>query len=198
MPVEVAGIQITLVQLDKTTINIVDASKAALEAGGEEMFRQIRKHVSRRDHTLQDLARKGHPYARRHGAIQTRALGGAFVKRPWLVHKQSGDMLKAMRGFATHAHGGPPGYQVDFYGPNLEGQQHAENVILGTKVMLPRDPLWEAVQEKSMRTAVYRAIVKRLGKELRSKVGIRFGPGRMRTIDTPTREEGIPHTTVAG
>lgn len=194
MTIRIADLQITLVQLEKTAVDMVTASIAAVEAGGEEMHRLIRRRVSRTDHTLADLARKDHPYARRHGSIQANVLGGAFVQKPYMVHRQSGAMLAAMRGFQITTPGGGYGYQVDF-GGSSPGEEHAEDVILGTKLMLPRDPMWETLAEPGTRKAIYKAIVKRLGKEMRSKVGIRFGRGKVNTLQQPTREEGIPHTT---
>lgn len=184
MSVQLVGLQITLVQLEKTTIDMVVACNAALDAGGDEMLRLIRRRVSRTDHTQADLDRKGNPYARRHGTIQANVLGGMFVQRPWMVHTQSGKMLSALRGFRMAQTSNAPtsgGFQVDF-GGNSIGESHAEDVILGTNVMLPRDPMWETLAEPYTRKRIYQAVVKRLGKELRSKVGIRFGSGKMRTM----------------
>lgn len=199
MSVQIVGLQITLIQLDKTTINMVTAANAALDAGGDEMLRMIRRRVSRTDHTQADLDRLGNPYARRHGGIQANALGGMFVQRPWMVHTQSGKMLAALRGFRMPATGGStvPGFQVDF-GGNSIGESHAEDVILGTNVMLPRDPMWETLAEPYTRERIYKAVVKRLGKELRSKVGIRFGSGKMRTMPgAGTGGAQVPATTGA-
>jgi hypothetical protein len=52
---------------------------------------------------------------------------------------------------------------------------HAEHVIHGTKVMLKRDVLWSTAQAPAVQKAMMKAIVRRLGKGIRSGAALRFG-----------------------
>lgn len=81
----------------------------AIADAGAYFDKQVKKNISKTDHTLADLARMGHPYARFNtGSVVGAILRGAGKKsqRGWLaskkihspsylVHKQSGGLLDA-------------------------------------------------------------------------------------------------------
>lgn len=162
--VETAGFGITIVALRRTWIETKEAAKIALDVAGGILYKNVRKRMSYTDHTLADLARMGHPYARRHGTIRI------HKKEPWIVHKQSGTLLSAMRGW-MHEDG--LGLHYDIW-VDLNTAFHGKYVIEGTKVMLPRDVIWMAVNEAYLNKKMMMAIVRKLGKEMRAKCGIRF------------------------
>lgn len=187
----VLGLETTLVKLDHTTIDIRVAAKAAINAAGAVGLARARKAVGLRDHSLTDLANMGHPYARRHGSIRI------HTDAPWQVHRaptgglsgaaknarakklsthrvQTDALFKSTQGREITAPSGTPAYEVYF---DLDIAPHAENVVLGTKRMLPRDPLWNSITAPGVQQEMMEAIVKKLGKELRSKLGVRRGKG---------------------
>lgn len=112
------------------------------------------------------MAAKDHPYARRHGSIRI------HTRKPWQVHSHTGTLKNATKGKRITGPGGQPGYAVYF---DVSMAPHALHIVYGTKVMLPRDPLWMTAQDPTTRKVMMRMIVKHMGKGLRSKVGMRFG-----------------------
>ena len=112
---------------DKLSKSGVDKiSSAVLSAGGDILFKETRAAISRRDFSLQQLRDMGHPYARAGGATP-RVHGG----KP-LIHTQSGRLLASLTGKME----GKRSYRWGF---DEAKAPHAPMVILGTRVMLPRD-----------------------------------------------------------
>lgn len=187
-----SSLSFTLIALDNTKIDLRKAGRAAVDAAGGIALKWSKKAVGIRDHSLTDLADMDHPYARRHGSIRvhqaigtwhvhrapTGGLSGAAhkaaAKRTAGHHKQTDKMYNATLGRATSDPGGRPQYEVYF---DTFKAPEAERVVMGTKRMLPRDPLWNAVMQPDVRKEMMKAVVVVLGRVLRSKVGIRFGSG---------------------
>lgn len=140
------------------------ARRLTLVAMGEALHQRVRANASLRDHTLRDLARLGRPYARRHGTIRIHR------DRPYLVHTHTGQLLRAVR--AEVLPGSPERFGV-WLDPTVA--KHAAYVVLGTRVMLPRDLLMETAIERGTQVAMMRAAVNVLGKQLRTGAAVRFG-----------------------
>lgn len=162
----VGGLEATLFALRKSSVTVQQAAGPAVESAGRAYASAVRKRISLRDHTLADLARLDHPYAKRHGQIRIHR------KLPWQVHRQSGKMLSAFRHRPIIT-SGSPGYEVTF---DYLAAPHARDVIQGTRVMLPRDVLWRTAHERKTREEMMKAIIRTLGKEMRTQLGVRFGP----------------------
>lgn len=150
-----------------------DATKAAVGAMGGVALAAVKRNVTRRDHTLDQLAAMGHPYARRHGSIRVHA-GETHV-----VHSHSGRLASSLVGKAVRRSGGRGGgahwkYRIDF---SKSPPRYVEHVIKGTKVMLGRDVLVATVYTTDMRKQMLRAVVTTLGAELRTQTGLRFPSG---------------------
>lgn len=165
--VDPEGFRMTILNIQKLGISVDVAARAALQAAGAVLLHQVRSNASRTDHTLDQLADLDHPYARRHGRIQVQKLGSAFQARPWLVHTRTGAFLSAMRGRTLPA---AQGYDV-YAAPTAPW---VRDVILGTRVMLPRDILWYTAHERPTKVAMMRAVVTVLGKGLRTQAIVRF------------------------
>lgn len=162
----IAGLEATLIALQNSRLAVQDVLPYVVDAAGRQYRAEVRKHIGLRDHSLADLAKMDHPYARRHGTIRIHR------KKPWQVHRQSDKMIQALRGGPVTV-GNKPGYEVTFdYG----AAPHAAHVIQGTRVMLPRDVLWRTAMDEGTRMAMMRRIVGTLGKRLRSQLGVRFAP----------------------
>ncbi len=164
--VSIAGLEVTVLEMRNSGLSAKDAAAFALKAAGKVLFRQVRKRMSLRDHSLADLAQMGHPYAKRWPTIKV------HTKLPWQVHRQSEDnsLRDALKGeFSIDG----AGMHYDVF-VDLNQAPHGEYVIGGTKVMHPRDVIWESSQEPKVNDKMMREIVKVLGKKLRSKSGLRF------------------------
>ena len=177
LTVDRQSLQFTIMRIGNAKIGMKRAMYAAVRAAGKVLHKQARINLTNTEYTLQDLADLGHPYAKRHGTIQldhgTR--GGEIRDGKHVVHRQSGRLARALVGNAsrTGPNGGPQ-YRLEV----LQGlAPHWRYITQGTRRMLPRDPLWETAQAPNTIRNMRLAIVRVLGKELRSQASIRFaGP----------------------
>ena len=102
--------------------------KASTEANANLMLDAAREASSLSDHSLQDLARIGHPYARRR----------PFPPHPpWLIHTQRGNFLK--RWYArTFQRGDDFGFELGNTARTRNGRTLLPLLEGGTKKMIPR------------------------------------------------------------
>lgn len=144
---------------------VVNELSAALAA---VLYAEVTTNLSYTDHSLADLRRLDHPYARRHGKLS--AHGGSHR----VVHKRSGEMLASLRVQSLPSANSPTGeaWAVWF---DIGASDHAKFVVLGTKYMLPRDVLWATCADPRVRREMMKATVRVLGKQLRTKANVRFG-----------------------
>lgn len=146
------------------------AQREALLAGGKVLQAAVRQHLSITDHTLEDLRRMGHPYARRHGSIRVHS------ERPFMVHRQDGRMVNSTT-LESKAYPGGSGGGAKYHarvGLDYGKQPYFRYVIQGTRVMLPRDTLYLTSQLPAVRTGMMKAVIKVLGAKLRTQATVRF------------------------
>lgn len=126
------------------------------------------------DHTQEDLNELGNPYARRHGKLTLHAgSGGGYIRDGrHQIHRQGGQMARALRRKTTRY---PEVKSVLRF--DLNAAEHIRKVLEGDELLLPRDPLWEVVQAPKTISEMRQAIVRVLGKELRTQAAIRVGGG---------------------
>jgi hypothetical protein len=152
-------------------LQAIASDGAVIDALGEALsgvlFAAVRGNISSTDHTLADLRRLDHPYARRHGSIQIH--GGSQT----LVHKHKGELLSSLRVEKLPSANSPTGeaYAVWF---DVGAAPHAAFVVQGTKYMLPRDVLWATTADPRVRKNMMKVATKVLGPILRSKASVRF------------------------
>ena len=168
----IGGLQATIIALRKaqTAANGRRVLGRAFERAGALLLEQIRKNISLTDHTLEDLAKMDHPYAKRHGSIQIhQGTTGYFITNPTsLVHSHAGKLVNALSGKFVRSR---KAYKVRL---NRSKAKYAKWIVEGSKVMLPRDPLWDTATHPEMQRIMMREIVIVLGKELRTQTAIRF------------------------
>ena len=162
---EVAGLQVTLIALKNSKVGVRKVIGPAIIAGGRSYKTEVRRRINLRDHNQKDLDRMDNPYAKRHGSIRVHR------KKPWQVHSQSQRMLNALQGRPITI-GNAQGFEVTF---DYNAAPHARMVIMGTKIMLPRDVLWRTAMDDITRTVMMKRIVKTIGKKLKTQLGVRFG-----------------------
>jgi hypothetical protein len=167
---DAGSLRVTMRAFDTARATERQAAEMAVARMGRTLHAAIRQNVSLRDHSLRDLAELDHPYARRHGAIRIHRSGAKTLNDPAnRVHVQSGRLLDALRA-ATTANG--LGFRVWL---DTGAAPHAAFVVQGTRIMLPRDVLWDTASSPEVRKRMMRDVVRTLGKSLRTKGGIRFG-----------------------
>ena len=160
-----------------TIMNLRSMSGPALrklqDAAADAMRRvahpAIQQNITRRDHTLQQLADMGHPYAKRHASIQVHA------GQTYLVHTQSGKLANSLSSKVKRRAGGAGAHSVARIGFLRGAPSYAKFVLGGTKVMHGRQVLVATVIQRDVKLGMMRAVVTALGTGLRSQAGIRFG-----------------------
>jgi hypothetical protein len=166
MSIKIEGLDAALVNLRGVEKKMFQkAGKQALKAAGTVLVKALRENMSITDHTQASLRALGHPYARRHGAIRI------HQQRPYVIHKQSG-LMKSKITRKSKGSGKKIRYQVGF---NYGAVPYAKYVIQGTRVMLPRNTIYLTSQQPEIRKEMMKAVVRVLGKELRTGAGVRFG-----------------------
>lgn len=166
------ALRVTLSNLRRVGATEPQIAQRACKEAGTVLHAKIKQNISLTDHSLDDLRDLDHPYARRHGGIRIHAGGSTSLKTPSnRVHKQSGDLLAAL-----HSEQGPatPGWRVWL---DAGAAPQAAFVVLGTRVMLPRDVLWDTAEGRLTQKDMLRAIVRVLGKEFRTQGSMRVGGG---------------------
>lgn len=155
---------------------LANAKLVALAISGNQLKNAVERNISAKPvgGTMRShrafLRAMGSPYARRHGSIQYNAKGGlpGFRHPEAVVHSVTGRMKDALMG------------RVDRKGPQYvlsiddNRAPHAKYVILGTKVMLPRDVLNLTALEPSVRLAMKKTWIRVLGQMFRTQSIIRF------------------------
>ena len=101
------------------------------------MDEKITINISPNDHSLEDLARLGHPYARRHGPL------GKPIHDPYYqVHEQSGAMRRSKKsGIVKASMVSGKLNAIAYAGLDETIAPHALNVVFGTSKMIPRPVL---------------------------------------------------------
>lgn len=107
--------------------------------------KEITKNMSLTDHSLKDLARLGHPYARRYGMM------GRHLHTPyWQVHKQSGQLLGSKKSGTDKASITLGRLKASAWVELDEGRAaYAPMVIYGTSKMIPRDFMRLSLKKKA-------------------------------------------------
>lgn len=165
MVVSVGSFSATLITLSGLSMNLEEAAWPALQASAEVLLKQARKVMSLTDHTLKDLRRKDHPYAKRHPRIMI------HQSAPWKVHTHTGGLLRALKDTPYDAPTGPA--HVVYLDPTVT--EYVQYVVGGTRHMHPRDPMWAGTAlQPAVQRAAMNAMVRVLGKGLRSKLGVRM------------------------
>lgn len=102
---------------------------------------EVTKNISYADHSLRDLRRMGHPYARRHGAQ-----GIALHEPNWVVHKQSGQLISSKKSGTEE---GSINFGIlrasAFVGLDETIAPYAIPLIYGSWKMVPRDFMDESL-----------------------------------------------------
>lgn len=106
----------------------------------EEKLREaIKKNISLTDHTLEDLAEMGHPYASAHPANPH--------EPGYQVHSQSGTMLGGLVSGTSDAAFTGSGVTAEAHAGIEASINYAIFVIFGTSRMIPRDFLTGSLEE---------------------------------------------------
>jgi len=162
--IEVGTVKATAMNLSSFAGAI--AGVEMMSAASDVLRKEVVANISLTDHTLRDLATydPAHPYARRHGKIQIHS------GKTWSVHKQDGTLLQSFKT-AVVSRSGNALFQMWF---DRSIAPHADYVVKGTRVMHPRNVLWNTATDTNVRKQTMRSIVRVLGKQLKSKGSVRF------------------------
>jgi len=165
--IEAGSLKATFAAFGNMRVSEPKAARRAAIAAGRVLRKEARASGALRDgHTPAWMASVDHPYAKRHGSIQESVLG----HEGWKVHYQTGQLLSAIRGKIS-AKGKRASYDVFV---DTGKASYAKYIIQGTKFMFPRDFIWLTATDPEVRRLMMRAMVRVMGKELRTKGSGRF------------------------
>lgn len=170
MHIDPANMKATLLAYRNLKVTEKEAALMAVTAAGAVLKTAVKKNLSRNDFSINQLAALDHPFAKRHGSIQSNKLGGSWQRRPYMAHKRSGKLHDSIYGRRVSGSGAT--YEV---GADIGKARHIKYVIEGTTIMLPRDVIYRTAMEDSVKKKMRVAIIRVFGGKLRSQAAIRFG-----------------------
>ena len=125
------------------------AANDALEKQAQKQYRNIVANASRKDHTLNDLQRLGHPYAKENrSGIQGSMLGAEFAQKPFMIHARKGAVVRSIRYQIKDSSTGPKAvFHYRYTAP------YVKYVVKGTEVMFGRNVILDTLNmnEKNIR-----------------------------------------------
>ena len=113
--------------------DIQKARKKASEDYKKEFLKKFDDATSRKDFSISDLKRRDHPYATKHGSIQTY---GSL--KDFMVHERTGSFKRSFKITTT----GSNQYQSRIkVGQSGTVKPYHSAIMNGTRLMLPRNPI---------------------------------------------------------
>lgn len=137
---------------------------------GKKLLATVKQNMSLTDHSQADLTAMGHPYSvKKHGSIAIhKGTSATLADTTNYIHKQSGDLVRAMKGEKQTDKIVYRVYVNESAATNSKGDSYAKYVFQGTGIMHSRPIMRETAntpQVKSgMRDGVLSTIAKALAK----------------------------------
>ena len=153
------------IRFNRDQLDFLKDAKGKLAKASAETVAQVGKfalgaimaNVTYRAFSSGELASKEHPYARKHGKIQSASIGS----RPtYAVGRSSGNFAKSIKGKTTNQ------YE---YAITYQDTPIARLIVQGTKIMLPRNPITETVESKAFASALKKAMAKTFKDKVRKQ-----------------------------
>ncbi len=127
---------------------------------------EVAKNISLTCHSLEDLRKAGHPYAKSHLGW-AKNVGGLGHGHWWQVHTQSGEMLRSKSSGTIPARFGGGQFRATAYVAMSEDLEYNAAVIYGTSKMIPRDFLHGSLG--SIKGDIYKLIADNLSAGFKEK-----------------------------
>jgi hypothetical protein len=134
---------------------LAKASADTVASVGKFALGAIMTNVTYRAFSSDELANRNHPYARRHGSIQSAAIG---TRPPYAVGRNTGNFAKSIQGRTTNQ------YE---YAITYKDTPIAKIIVQGTRIMLPRNPITETVASASFQAMFKKAMINTFNKKVK-------------------------------
>ena len=139
MTTSVFGIRETAHFLKKHRKAAQTAAKSGLTKAADDMYKKIIQNVSKYPVNSASLRRLGHPFAK-DGASSPAVLGPEWAKKPWMIHKDKGNVVDSIK---YHIRTGSKAPRAVFFYDYKE--TYVKYVIKGTSIMVGRDVIWQTM-----------------------------------------------------
>ena len=150
----VTGADIVAENIKKFGGGFTKHASRVMKSATKLLYKEVTKNIGLTDHSQADLTRMGHPYSRRHGPE-----GMGLHKPPWLIHKQSGRLMKSRYQGTNDAEVIAGKLMVSgWVGLDQDEVPYAKNLIFGTWHMVPRDALRGSLADNKLQKNVRRMI----------------------------------------
>ena len=186
LKLELQGLEQTIVKLRHQPRIIKSVAGSALIDASREAYEEIIKNASRTDYTLDDLAKRDHPFAKRHMSPAS-GLGSEWARKPWMIHtgrsrtrgiSDTGKVRNSIKYKFKDTRSGP--ITIFFYD---YAARHVKYVVRGTKIMHPRDVIMGTLRLNESK------IKRKIRKQFASAWS--RGRGVLRTLESTSRRGGI-------
>jgi len=157
---EIVGTQKVVDNLRGAGLIIGDAGHGTIILASDIMKKKLVENVSLLDHSLEDLRKLGHPYAKR---SRSRRVHSPF----WLIHRQTIGLGRAVRKKTFKRKDGS--FSEVFIDPGIAPE--ASYVINGTSKMIARPVVWKTLE--SVRGEIHQAIYYGISQGLKSQWKVR-------------------------
>ena len=166
----VRGLDATFYNIGVYNRDFHKATERSIEKAGKFFMGQLRNNVSLTDHSLDDLRKLDHPYARRHSSIR-RPPGHRYK---WQIHSRGGALVKGLWDTMSVSRV-PLGRGIEVFtgtfwgGIRPEVAEHINYVIEGTRVMHGRSVVERTFHANA--TSIKKRIIRSMGKAHTHAVG---------------------------
>ena len=141
------GLRFNRSQLDflkKAERKLSKASASAIQKTGVVVLETIKGFVSKKSYSQSQLESLDHPYAKRHGSIQSLS-----DRLPFEVGRKTGKFASSIVGKTTNQ------YE---YAITYKSSEMTKIIVLGTKIMIGRDPINEGFKTKKLQDVFKKTI----------------------------------------
>jgi hypothetical protein len=133
----VVGLELVVKNLSLNEQAMKKFVQGRVKVATNRVHKRVRKNLNKVDHSLKRLRELGHPYAVRNPRNPHRRI-------PWTVHRQSGDLLRAlMEPFFSFG----DDFAIGFVEVDEGIAPHARWVLFGTPTMIARNFLARSLDE---------------------------------------------------
>ena len=144
---------------DLSSKAMMKAHREASEEYKKEFLKKFNDAISRKDLSEDDLSKLDHPYAKRHGSIQTY---GSL--KDFMVHERTGSFK---RSFKINSKGSNQYQSKVNISQTGSVRPYHSYVMYGTKKMLPRNPILGVQKQMENQRRPRRLLIKHINKQIK-------------------------------
>lgn len=150
------SLKLSIAQFQGAMAQFKANGRGGMEQAARVFALHVQRNITERDHSIRDLARMDHPYAKRHKQIKPIHNNASHIRDGrHIIHTRSGKLASALKVAARgDKHGVDYLVHID---PAVA--PHIRHVLKGTKKMLPRYPIQETAMSPVVQAEIRTTII---------------------------------------